>query len=179
MKVLQETNQALEEQSSALSEQAQMYKEEIIKIKEKSKLNEEQSNQNMNEVYTMCQARKNEAVGQLKDKINELANELSACISKLNIKNKEIEANEVKFSKLETQLEEVQRTVSEEKTKKEQFSLQIESLKYQINNKDREIEALGRDKTIFKEKSSEHESRYDNLKRKFDYLLQEKSQIDR
>ena len=86
-------------------------------------------------MYDICEARKNEAVGQLKEKITELANELSSCITKLNNKNSELEMMENKYSKLEKVLDENHVLLTEEKTRKEQLFLQVESLTYQLSSK--------------------------------------------
>ena len=64
----------MEEKTIALKDQTEIFKQEVNKLKEQSKIDEEKSQNNINEVYGICEARKNEVVGQLKEKITELAN---------------------------------------------------------------------------------------------------------
>ena len=79
---------------------------------------------------------------------------------------------ENKYSKLEKVLDENHVLLTEEKTRREQLFLQVESLTYQLSSKQKEVDTSSRDKTILREKLSESESKYDNVKRKFDYLHQ-------
>ena len=48
-----------------------------------------------------------------------------------------------------------------------------------MGSKDKEMDTVSRDKTILREKLSESEYRWESLKRKFEYLQQEKTQLER
>jgi len=63
----------------------------------------------------ICEARKSEAINQLKSKINELAQELSSCVNKLNTKKNELHELEEKYAKVQMVLDENKKLLTEER----------------------------------------------------------------
>lgn len=94
-------------------------------MKEQLAATEQKSHRSINEVYEICEARKSEAVDQLKDKVNQLANELSSCIHKLTLKQSEIQTIEAKYAKIEKVLEENHRLFTDERNKFDRLTLQM------------------------------------------------------
>lgn len=58
-----------------------------------------------------------------------------------------------------------------------QLKSHVDQLKVSLSGKERDIEALDRDKVIMKEKMTEQEVRYEKLRRKMEAIQQEKAKV--